>query len=222
MDLGAGRGISSFALARNGFQVTALEPDPSALVGAKAIRSLASKSQLPIKVIQEFGERISCENQSFDLVYARQVLHHAEDLERLCAEVWRVLKSGGVFVATREHVISRDKDLEIFLNQHPLHHLYGNENAYLLRDYRAALKMAGFKIDKMIGPEESVINHFPVTLREQELRFNMILGRFIGSYLSNHFFNNQALKRVLVYFMGKALTIYSKVPGRLYSFVCVK
>ena len=39
LDLGAGRGISSYAMAQDGWQVTALEPDPSNLVGAGAIHS---------------------------------------------------------------------------------------------------------------------------------------------------------------------------------------
>src|SRR5688572_1228395 len=34
LDLGAGNGIASFAFARAGWEVTALEPDPSAEVGA--------------------------------------------------------------------------------------------------------------------------------------------------------------------------------------------
>src|SRR6476469_916022 len=38
LDIGAGRGISSYAFAKAGCLVTALEPDPSLLVGAQAIR----------------------------------------------------------------------------------------------------------------------------------------------------------------------------------------
>uniref|UniRef100_UPI00056DAAF6 class I SAM-dependent methyltransferase n=1 Tax=Bradyrhizobium elkanii TaxID=29448 RepID=UPI00056DAAF6 len=59
LDVGAGRGIATYALARSGFAVTALEPDPSAIVGAAAIRGLAQQTQLPIQVVEEFSERLA-------------------------------------------------------------------------------------------------------------------------------------------------------------------
>ena len=115
LDLGAGRGISSYALARDGWKVSALEPDPSEVVGAGAIRSLARDAKLDIGVEQEnWGESLPYPDATFDLVYGRQVLHHARDLHQLCREAARVLKPGGTFVATREHVISRAEDLRIF------------------------------------------------------------------------------------------------------------
>ena len=129
LDLGAGRGISSYALAKDGFYVTALEPDPSALVGAEAIRNLAEESGLPIAVAREWGERLPFADNSFDVVHGRQVLHHARSLPELCKEVARVLKPGGVFIATREHVVDVPEELPAFLASHPLHHLYGGENA---------------------------------------------------------------------------------------------
>src|SRR5262249_28824130 len=58
LDMGAGRGIASYALAADGWQVTALEPDPSNLVGAGAIRALASESGNPIEVVEQWGETL--------------------------------------------------------------------------------------------------------------------------------------------------------------------
>ena len=57
LDVGAGRGIASYALAKEGLEVTALEPDPSELVGGGAIRALAAESGLPIRVVEEFSRR---------------------------------------------------------------------------------------------------------------------------------------------------------------------
>ena len=60
IDIGAGRGITSYALASDGWTVTAIEPDPSREVGAGAIRRLAASQRLPITVIEDFGENIPC------------------------------------------------------------------------------------------------------------------------------------------------------------------
>src|SRR5437773_5489344 len=109
LDIGAGRGIASFALAKDGFEVTALEPDDSTLVGAGAIRALAREQQLAIMVRNEPAEHLPFEDGTFDLAFGRAVLHHTRDLDRTCRELYRVLKSGGTFIAVREHVISREQ-----------------------------------------------------------------------------------------------------------------
>lgn len=166
LDVGAGRGMSSYALARDGWEVTALEPDPSSIIGAGAIRELAATADLGIDVVEEWGEALPFPDESFDLVYGRQVLHHARDLPLLCAEMARVLRPGGRFLATREHVIFKDGDLATFLAEHPLHRLYGGEHAYRLGAYRNAIESAGIRLTAVVNPWASDINLHPRTIEE--------------------------------------------------------
>ncbi|MDH5765890.1 MAG: methyltransferase domain-containing protein, partial [Gammaproteobacteria bacterium] len=166
LDIGAGRGISSYALAKDGWTVTALEPDPSAVVGAGAIRGLAKDAHIDLDIVEEWGEDLPFPDNSFNLVYCRAVLHHANNLDDLCNDVYRVLKPNGVFIATREHVLSRKEDLDVFLHSHPLHHLYGGEHAYLLNEYLGAIKNSGFKIERILNPAASDVNLYPQAMQE--------------------------------------------------------
>jgi SAM-dependent methyltransferase len=217
LDVGAGRGIASYALAREGFAVTALEPDGSRLVGAGAIRSLAEESALPITVVQEFSEHLPFDDRKFDIVFARAVLHHTSSLHSACSEFFRVLKPGGRLIAVREHVISRKKDLLVFLSRHPLHRLYGGENAFPLSTYTNALLQAGFAIDLVLSPLSSVINYAPYT--EQTLK--EVIADRLGLAMRG------VLRRVLSFpgLWSVARRTFSWVdrrPGRLYSFVCTR
>lgn len=170
LDAGAGRGIASYALAKDGFTVTALEPDPSELVGGGAIRNLAREASLPITVEENLSERLPFDDASFDVIFARAVLHHIADLPAAMREFHRVLRPGGVFVAAREHVISSASDLPAFFDTHPLHHRYGGENAHPLNVYQDAIRQAGLVIDRTIGSLDSPINYGPQSTAEVHQR----------------------------------------------------
>jgi SAM-dependent methyltransferase len=216
LDIGAGRGIASYALAKAGFEVTALEPDPSAIVGAAAIRGLAGEAALPISVVEEFSERLPFADSSFDVVYARAVLHHTKSLNGACAEMFRVLRPGGLLIAAREHVISKVEDLAKFHAIHPLHRLYGGEHAYRLDQYVGALKAAGFSSLDVLSPLQSPINLFPHTvdtLRDAVLErvSQRIPGRPLWRLLLGQ---DRIFRALLVLAEG-----FDHRPGRLYSFV---
>ena len=216
LDVGAGRGIASYALAREGFKVTSLEPDPSAIVGAAAIRALAAQAALPIDVVEEFSERLPFADGAFDLVFSRAVLHHTRDLDLACSEMHRVLRPGGILVAAREHVISKEADLGQFLDEHPLHHLYGGEHAFLLDRYIAALKDAGFNPIEVLSPLKSPINFFPYTI--DTLR-DVVIDRVSRKIPARPLWrvalgSNRVFESLL-----SIAERFDNRPGRLYSFV---
>ena len=223
LDLGAGRGISSYSLARDGWQVTALEPDPSPLVGAAAIMGLAAQEGLEISVVSEYSERMPFPEASFDLVHARQALHHARDLRQLCREAARVLKPGGVLVATREHVLSRKEDLPAFLAAHPLHHLYGGENAFLLSEYLEAMAGAGLSVKTVLGPFDSAINYFPATEEQVDDLVRQQAGARLGRRAAGVLLSARHLPgKLLLARLRPWMSRKDQTPGRLYSFTAIK
>jgi SAM-dependent methyltransferase len=217
LDLGAGNGIASFALAKNGWQVTALEPDASAEVGAGAIRAIVEETGLPVHVVQEFGERLPFEDAAFEAIHARQVLHHASDLDGMVRELARVLGRGGSFLSTREHVADDEQQLAAFRDEHPLHRFYGGENAYPLDRYLQSFANAGLRIKEIWGPLESILNFFPGTERERQISLRQVANH---SYLrfgrllswSDRFKQSQVRRH----------TRRDRTPGRIYSFLIEK
>jgi SAM-dependent methyltransferase len=216
LDVGAGRGIASYALARDGWAVHALEPDPSMLVGAGAIRQIAAETGYPIEVVEAFGEQLPFEAGHFDAVLARQALHHARDLPALLRELHRVLRPGGRLVAVREHVISSHADLSRFFDLHPLHKLYGGENAYLLEEYTAAIRGAGFILQGVIAPFESPINYAPHTRATLAAAIALRVPKVLHSRrLAERLLRSPSI-------MNATLSVLKRIdnrPGRLYSFV---
>ena len=208
LDIGSGRGISAYAFAKDGWQVDALEPNGSNVVGAGAIRALAKDENLAITVEQTWGEKLPYTDETFDVVHGRQVLHHAHDLTQLCREAARVLRPNGIFIATREHVISRHEDLPKFLNSHPLHKLYGGEHAYLLKEYKQAIVASGIQLKKVLNPYESDINLYPET-----------------QATIKHLIKNKLRVPDFLPIPDFLLTIAAEcnhTPGRLYTFIGVK
>jgi SAM-dependent methyltransferase len=91
VDLGAGTGKLTAALARLGAEVTAVEPDPRMLAQLRA--------ELPsVRSVPGSAEQIPLPDASVDAVVAGQAMHWF-DLDRAMPEIARVLVPGGVVAA---------------------------------------------------------------------------------------------------------------------------
>jgi SAM-dependent methyltransferase len=219
VDIGAGQGVSSAALARAGIQVTAIEPDTSALVGRRAIDELAAALQLPIRAVDGTAEAIPAADGAFDFALARQVLHHARDLDQACREVFRVLRPGGTFLAIRDHVVTHHADRPRFFAAHPLHRYYGGENAFREDEYLDALRAAGFDLVRVLRSFDSVVNFAPhsrTSLRGalvDRVRHVPLAAPVLRTLL-----RSDAAYDVLLEIMSR----FDRRPGRLMSVLCRK
>ncbi|WP_071527294.1 class I SAM-dependent methyltransferase [Nodosilinea nodulosa] len=219
LDLGCGNGIASYAFASLGHNVIATDPDSSSDVGLEATKRLnIGAYNGSISTVQAFAEALPFDDATFDIVYARQALHHFSDLYQGLAECSRVLKPNGLFLATREHVVTDERQLQQFLDNHILHQLHGGENAHTLDVYIEALRQAAFQKIKVLKTFDSVVNHFPMS--------NLDLRKLLFKSLTNKFGEKAAFVLSRFSFAEKIyryrLSQSCNSPGRLYSFRCYK
>ncbi len=193
VDLGAGAGIASYAFIVGGArEVLAVEPWTGAATGRDAIERLGVAG---IVTLDARGEDMPIETGSVDVVYARQTLHHADDLTKMLAEIARILRPRGMLVTCRDHVVDDDAQLATFLAGHPVHQLAGGEHAYSLDAYLAAIRSAGLRVESVLGPWDSIINAFPHVRSKRELR--------------------RALRRRMVRRWGTAGKVIARIPGAM-------
>lgn len=218
LDLGCGNGIAAYAFASLGHDVYAVDPDPSEDVGLGATKRLASiVNKGLITTSQAFAESLPFFDSTFDIVYARQSLHHFSDLGKGIIECSRVLKPDGIFLATREHVINDEKQLELFLESHILHKLHGGEKAYTLETYIFAIEKAGFQVLQCLAPFDTVINHFPISNAEVSNWLFKAIQKKLGNIAASIIVKIPQVAKFYRYRLSSACDY----PGRPYTFLCV-
>ena len=228
LDIGAGNGIATISFARKGFKVTALEPDLSETIGAGAIQWLVKNESLEnVQLLTTTAENIKSTQAIYEIVYIRQAVHHAANLNQFIANAVASLKSGGLYLATRDHVIYNENDKQWFLESHPLHKFYGGENAFTLIEYLDAMKKAGLKEIQYFSYYESPLNFLPVSpdtirkkIKSREDLIDHSLRSKFGPLAKNKWLKKMYTKRV-----NRKLGLVldeSLVPGRPYTFIGIK
>ena len=112
LDAGCGGGRNIVWLMRNGFDVFAVDKDERAVAAVKDMARLFTPD-LPIDNFQTASlDAIPFAEQTFDWVICNAVMHFAANraqFDSWLAEMWRVLKPGGVFFARLASSIGIEK-----------------------------------------------------------------------------------------------------------------
>lgn len=93
LDVGCGAGDAAVYFAKRGADVTAIDLSPHML---RVTEQLADRHGVSVKTKESAIGRIGFPDETFDIVYAANVLHHV-DIKAALAEIHRVLKKGGIF-----------------------------------------------------------------------------------------------------------------------------
>jgi 2-polyprenyl-6-hydroxyphenyl methylase / 3-demethylubiquinone-9 3-methyltransferase len=101
-------------MARLGYCVTGVDPSERSIAVARAH---AHEAGLAIDYHVGAGECLPFEASTFDAAYCLDVFEHVNDVEKVIAEVQRVLKPGGVFVFDTINRTLRSKLLAIKIMQ---------------------------------------------------------------------------------------------------------
>lgn len=99
LDLGCGVGRHSLLLAEAGFEVQAMD---GSATGLEVLRQNTVARGLKLQLRQGNADSLPYPDASFDYVLVWDVLYHGNlgDVGRRVAEIWRILKPGGLFQGT--------------------------------------------------------------------------------------------------------------------------
>ena len=93
LDIGVGLGSDHFSIAKNHPKsLTGIDLTERAISHTK--KRLAEKG-FPSNLLVGNAEKLSFDDNKFDIIYSWGVLHHSDCPEKCFDEVWRVLKKGG-------------------------------------------------------------------------------------------------------------------------------
>ncbi len=141
-DLGCGSGVFTDLLQRHGCDCTGLDLSPKLIEIARA--------KFPaVEFVEGDVEQLPFADASFDVVLLSGLVHHLPDPARCAAEVFRVLRRGGRFVAFDPNRMNpfmwayRDRSSPFYSSVG----VTENERPVLAREIAAVFRTTGFRVD---------------------------------------------------------------------------
>ena len=120
LDAGCGSGRNIVYFLRSGYEVFAVDEDPAAVEYVRFLAEMLNPT-LPKENFQLSSvEKMPFPNESFDAVISSAVLHFAADERQffqMLEEMWRVLKTGGLFFARLASTIGIEDKVKLIKNR---------------------------------------------------------------------------------------------------------
>jgi ubiquinone/menaquinone biosynthesis C-methylase UbiE len=167
--VGCGFGDDALRLAKAGARVCAFDLSPQSLDIA---RRLAQREKLSIRFDEMPAERLAYADDSFDLVVARDILHHV-DIPRALAELRRVARPGAWLVMNEVYShswtdrVRRSRFVDGFLYPRMQRFVYGDDHPYITADER---KLTERDVEAVEGLLQRI---------ELEEHFNFLVNRVV-------------------------------------------
>ncbi len=152
--VGCGFGDDALRISKLGARVSAFDLSPDSLEIAKA---LADREELDITFEVMPAETMRYEDDSFDYIIARDILHHV-DISSTMREIVRVAKPNAVFVVNEIYshslteTIRHSRFVEKFLYPKMCRLIYGPGKPYITEDERKLNELDMHEIRKPLQP----------------------------------------------------------------------
>lgn len=111
LEIGVGHGAEAQKMIEAGAKYTGIDISSAAISRVRERFRLFSLPYEELKIMK--AEDLAFPDNSFDLVFSHGVLHHSPQIEKIIAEIYRVLKPGGQFVVMLYHRNSLNYHLSI-------------------------------------------------------------------------------------------------------------
>jgi SAM-dependent methyltransferase len=116
LDAGCGSGRNLVYFLRSGYEVFAVDESSAAIAQTRRLAAELAPHLPENSFREEPVERMSFSDGQFDVVLSSAVLHFASDEQQwksMVKEMWRVLKSGGIFFARLASSIGIEDKVEL-------------------------------------------------------------------------------------------------------------
>jgi ubiquinone/menaquinone biosynthesis C-methylase UbiE len=140
-DLGCGSGVFTDLLSRAGYDCIGLDISPKLI-------EIGRRKYAEVEFIEGDVEHLPFPSGSLDGVLLSGIVHHLPDPSRCAAEVWRVLRPGGRFVAFDPNRMNpfmwlyRDRSSPFYSSVG----VTENERPIIAREVAAVFERAGFRV----------------------------------------------------------------------------